>query len=136
VSRSFAAVSFALLCAVSLAIEPLHAAEPGIVNLTGLPLYPYLSSAFMDGVERTDTLGRWCRHFSAQTSYSLEAVEEWYRHTWRGASETDLTHDSAYGGFTQLSGIKLGIGVDYVALYKTSARASTSIDLFRCSARR
>lgn len=128
----FAAVPFALLCAVSFAIEPLPAAELG-ANLTGLPIYPYLSSAAMDGVEHTDALGRWCRHFSAQTNYSLDAVEEWYRRALRGASETDLTHDSSYSRFSQLAGIKLGIGVDYVAVYKTSAQANTSIDLFRCS---
>jgi hypothetical protein len=129
-------LSFAMLCAGSLAVEPLCAAEPGVVNLTGLPVYPYLSSAVMDAVERTDTLGHWCRHFSAQTAYSLDTVAQWYRRTLRGASETDLTHDASYGRFPQLLGIKLGIGVDYVAVYKTSAQATTSIDLFRCSSLR
>jgi hypothetical protein len=132
----FAAAWLAIVCAVSLGMEPLHAGEPGVVNLTGLPIYPYLSSAAMEGVERTDALGRWCRHFSAQTNDSIDAVEEWYRRTLPGASETDLTHDSFYGRFSQLAGIKLGIGVDYVVVYKTSAQANTSIDLFRCSARR
>ncbi len=87
----------------------------------------------MDAVVRTDALGRWCRHFSAETSYPLDVVEAWYRSALAGASETDLTHDDAYKDYTELSGIKLGVGVDYVTIYKATARAPTSIELFRCS---
>jgi hypothetical protein len=32
-----------------------------------------------------------------------------------------------------LNGIKLNLGVDYVAVYKISVQAPTSIDLYRCA---
>lgn len=109
------------------------AAASSVENLTGLPVYPHLTHASMDDVERTDSLGRWCRHFAAQTSYPLEVVEAWYRRALIGASETDLTHDSAYAQYAKLAGIKLGVGIDSVAIYTVADQAPTSIDLVRCS---
>ncbi len=114
-------------------VSTVCAADSVVENLTGLPVYPHISRAFMDAVVRTDTLGRWCRHFSAQTPYPLDVVEAWYRSALAGASETDLTHDRAYQRYTQLSGIRLGVGVDYVDVYKAADQAVTSIELFRCS---
>lgn len=102
-------------------------------NLTGLPAYPHLNSAVMDGVYRTDTLGHWCMRFWASASDTLPAVEAWYRKNLLGASEIDLTHDTTYKKYVGLAGIKLVTGIDYVVVYKTSSQAPTSIDLYRCS---
>jgi len=102
-------------------------------NSTGLPAYPNLTDAVMDPVARTDTLGRWCTRFSASTADSLDSVETWYRNILARASETDLTHDRNYANFTALAGVKLAVGIDYVAIYKTDVQAPTRIDLYRCS---
>lgn len=102
-------------------------------NLTGLPAYPNLTSAVMDSVFRTDTLGRWCMRFWAATSDSLPAVEAWYRKALVVSSEIDLSHDKTYKNFVGLFGVKLVLGIDYVVVYKTTGQAPTSIDLYRCS---
>jgi hypothetical protein len=102
-------------------------------NRTGLPAYPNLTDPVMDPVARTDTLGRWCTRFSANTPDSLDSVESWYRNILARASETDLTHDRNYANFTALAGVKLALGIDYVAIYKTDPQAPTRIDLYRCS---
>jgi hypothetical protein len=115
------------LCAAVLAVPA------NVQNLTGLPVYPSLGKAMMDHVSRTDKLGRWCTRFSAETSYSLDAVETWYRKTLRGASETDLVNDERYKNYFRLSGIKLAVGIDYVTVFRVPNQTSTSIELFRCS---
>jgi len=102
-------------------------------NLTGLPAYPNLSSAVMDGTFKTDTLGHWCMRFWSDTSDSLSSVEAWYRKTLIGSSEIDLTHDKNYKNYAGLVGVKIVLGLDYVVVYKTSSQAATSIDLYRCS---
>ena len=102
-------------------------------NLTGLPAYPNLTSAVMDSVFHTDTLGHWCMRFWADTADSLTTVEAWYRKALIGSSEIDLTHDKAYKNYSGLVGVKIVLGIDYVVVYKTSSQAPTSIDLYRCS---
>lgn len=125
--------------ALALAVGTMHswvatsARSAEVQNLTGLPTYPTLSSAFMDPLRRTDTLGRWCAHFSAITRDPVERVETWYRQLMVGAGETDLRHDPAYGFDPGLDGIKLVIGVDWVAVYRVFNQTTTSIDLYRCS---
>jgi len=103
-----------------------------IPNLTGLPAYPNLSKAAMAEVYRTEAPGRWCSRFTATTTDSLRAVEDWYRKTLVRASETDLAHDEQFNVYPGLSGIKLALGIDYVALYRL-ADQSTIIELHRCS---
>jgi hypothetical protein len=107
-------------------------APASIPNLTGLPAYPNLSKAAMDDVYRTEALGRWCARFTATTTDSLLAVEDWYRKTLARASETDLAHDERFKDYPSLSGIKLALGIDYVALYRL-ANQPTVIELHRCS---
>jgi hypothetical protein len=102
-------------------------------NLTGLPAYPNLTSAVMDGTFKTDTLGHWCMRFWADTADSLTTVEAWYRKALIGSSEIDLAHDKAYKNYSGLVGVKIVLGIDYVVVYKTSTQAPTSIDLYRCS---
>jgi hypothetical protein len=110
-------------------------AATSIPNLTGLPAYPNLSKAAMDEVYRTEALGRWCARFTATTTDSLWAVEDWYRRILVRASETDLAHDEQFKIYPSLSGIKLTLGIDYVALYRF-ANQSTIIELHRCSGHR
>jgi hypothetical protein len=107
-------------------------APASIPNLTGLPAYPNLSKAAMDDVYRTEALGRWCARFTATTTDSLRTVEDWYRKTLVRASETDLAHDERFKVYPSLSGIKLALGIDYVALYRL-ANQPTVIELHRCS---
>ena len=104
-------------------------------NLTGLPTYPHLDRAAMDDAWQTENLGRWCAKFTGVTSDSLDAVEDWYRRTLYRASETDLTRDERFRGYPTLSGIKLVLGVDYVALYRIPNQP-TIIELHRCGGNR
>jgi hypothetical protein len=102
-------------------------------NLTGLPLYPNLTSVQMDRVTKTDAMGHLCMRFAAETFDSLDLVEDWYRKALPRASETDLNHDERYKGYFKLSGIKLGIGIDSVTVFRAADQSHTSIELFRCS---
>jgi hypothetical protein len=113
------------------ATVPAHAAETR--NLTGLPAYPNITSAVMDSVFRTDTLGHWCMRFWAATSDPLPVVESWYKKSLVGLSEVELSHDKTYKSYPGLFGVKLVLGIDYVVVYKTASDAPTSIDLYRCS---
>ncbi len=107
-------------------------AGAAVNNLTGLPAYPNLNSGAMDGVFRVEALGRWCSRFTGSTADSLDTVEEWYRKALRVASETDLIHDERFRPYPTLSGVKLAIGLDYVAVYRLPAQP-TIIELHRCS---
>ncbi len=112
-----------------------RAAQPAdsqIGNLTGLPAYPNLTSATMGKVLTTETFGRWCAKFTAETSDPLAAVESWYRKALVRASETDLAKDAQYSLLPTLTGIKLALGIDYVTVFRTS-NAQTIIELHRCS---
>jgi hypothetical protein len=114
----------------------LPTASPAVTyNLTGLPTYPHLDTAAMDGAWHTESIGRWCAKFTGVTSDSLDAVEDWYRRTLRRASETDLTRDERFNSYSTLSGIKLVLGVDYVALYRMPNQP-TIIELHRCGGNR
>lgn len=105
----------------------------GVYNLTGLPLYPNLTSAQMDTVTRTDALGHWCMRFAAETFASLDTVEDWYRKALPAASETDLNHDERYRGYFKLTGIKLAFGIDSVTVFRAADQSHTTIELFKCS---
>jgi hypothetical protein len=123
----------AILMAAQLLVLAPQARSAETSNLTGLPAYPNLIRAVMDGTFKTDTLGHWCMRFWADTSDSLTTVEAWYRKALIGSSEIDLTHDKTYKNYSGVVGVKIVLGIDYVVVYKTSSQASTSIDLYRCS---
>jgi hypothetical protein len=127
--RLLGRVWLALAAAVSVA-----AAAPAapLDNLTGLPTYPNLDRAAMDHILRTEALGRWCARFTASTWDSLDSVETWYRKTLKRASETDLSRDERFGAYPSLSGVKLALGRDYVALYRLPGQP-TIIELHRCT---
>ncbi len=124
----------ALFVTSQLLTSALFASSEELRNLTGLPVYPNLKSATMDRVPKTDTLGHWCTRLVAESYDSLDAVQGWYRKALVGASETDLTHDGSYKAHIELVGIKLSLGLDYVAVYQSTPQAITSIELVKCSA--
>jgi hypothetical protein len=102
-------------------------------NPTGLPVYPNVEGARLEDRLTTDDLGRWCMRLSARSWDSLATVENWYRHALSNASETDLLHDGDYERrYLELDGIKLTKNLAFVAVYKASKGAATSIDIVRC----
>ena len=126
---------FAVLVAASyLALMPVPALA-AIPNLTGLPTYPHLDKAVMGDTWHTESRGRWCAKFTAVTSDPLVTVADWYRRTLYQASETDLTRDPVFAIYPRLSGIKLALGIDYVALYQLPNQP-TVIELHRCGTSR
>jgi len=120
-------VTLQLLTAAPLAVSQ------SIQNLTGLPAYPHLRSATMERIPRTDVLGHWCWRLTADSYDSLDKVQDWYRKALVGASESDLAHDESYKAYTELSGIKLSLDLDYADIYKSAPQALTSIILVKCS---
>jgi hypothetical protein len=123
----------AILAAALLLVFAPYARCADTRNLTGLPAYPNLTSAVMDGTFKTDTLGHWCMRFWADTADSLTTVEAWYHKALTGSSEIDLARVKTYKNYRGLVGVKIVLGIDYVVVYKTSSQAPTSIDLYRCS---
>jgi hypothetical protein len=111
-----------------------NARSKDVYNLTGLPVYPYLTGADMDSVARTDTMGHWCIRFTAEASAPLEVVEDWYRKTLVNASETNLRNDESYKGYVNLTGIKLAVGLDSVTVFRSGNQSTTLIELFKCRA--
>jgi hypothetical protein len=104
-----------------------------LINPTGFPVYPNVASAQLEDRLRTDDLGRWCMHLSARSLDSLATVENWYRRALSTASETDLRNDRDYeSSYVELDGIKLTMNLGFVAVYKASTGAITSIDIVRC----
>jgi hypothetical protein len=127
--RLFGKLCFGFAVAVSLSAAALAAP---LDNLTGLPTYPNLDRAAMDRVLHAETLGRWCARFTASTWDSLDSVEDWYRRILKRASETDLARDERFRPYPTLSGVKLALGRDYVALYRLPNQP-TIIELHRCT---
>lgn len=132
-SRRSSLGSIAMLLAFSLLSTAPNALAREVYNLTGLPVYPYLTTADMDDVARTDTMGHWCTRFTAEASAPLEVVENWYRKALVNASETNLRNDQRYRDYLNLTGIKLAVGVDYVTVFRNGNQPTTSIELFKCS---
>jgi hypothetical protein len=127
----------AVVCAFSLMTRASLAMPADVHNPTGLPVYPNIDNARLDDRLRTDDFGRWCIRLSARSLDSLETVENWYRHALSTASETDLRNDGDYESrFVELDGIKLTMNLAFVAVYKASKGAATSIDIVRCGALR
>ena len=122
-----------MVCALSLMIRASLAMPTDVHNPTGLPVYPNIDNARLDDRLRTDDLGRWCVRLSARSLDSLATVENWYRHALSTASETDLRNDGDYEkSYVELDGIKFTMNLAFVAVYKASKGAATSIDIVRC----
>jgi hypothetical protein len=119
--------------ALSLMTGASLALSADLQNPTGLPVYPNIDKARLDDRLRTDDFGRWCMRLSARSLDSLGAVEDWYRRALSTASETDLRNDRDYqSGYAAVDGIKLTMNLAFVAVYKASRGAPTSIDIVRC----
>jgi|SRR5271156_3606065 len=131
-SRRTRLESIAILLTFSFLSMAPRAWAKEVYNLTGLPVYPYVITADMDSVARTDALGHWCARFTAQATDPLEVVEEWYRKALVKPSETNLHNDQAYRNYVNLSGIKLAVGTDYVTVFRIGTQSTTSIELFKC----
>ncbi len=115
-----------------LAVAYAATAERRVIgNSTGLPAYPNLSHAAMESHLRVEALGRQCVRFVGQTGDSLAAVQAWYRTHLTQASETDLANDELFANYVNLSGIKLSLGVDYVAIF-VAYHVPTTVELHRC----
>ena len=122
-----------MVCALSSMARTSLAMAADAHNPTGLPVYTNSGYARLDDRLRTDDLGRWCIHLYAQSSDSLATVENWYRFALSTASETDLRNDGDYESrYAELDGIKLTMNLAFVAVYKASNGAATSIDIVRC----
>jgi len=127
----------AVVCALSLMTSASLAMPADVRNPTGLPVYPNIDNARLDDRLRTDDFGRWCIRLSARSLDSLATVENWYRRALSTASETDLRNDGDYeSSYMELDGIKLTMNLAFVAVYKASRGAATSIDIVRCGALR
>lgn len=123
----------AVVYALSLLSRASLAMPPEVRNPTGLPVYPNVDIARLEDRLRTDDLGRWCIRLSARSTDSLATVEDWYRNALSTASETDLRNDGDYrSSYVELDGIKLTMNLAFVAVYKASKGAATSIDIVRC----
>jgi hypothetical protein len=123
----------ALVYTLSMMTDASFAGPVLVQNPTGLPVYPNVDNARLEDRLRTDDLGRWCVRLSARSQDSLETVENWYRLALSTASETDLRNDRDYGrSYVELDGIKLTMDLTFVAVYKASKGAVTSIDIVRC----
>ena len=121
------------VCALYLTTRPLLAVPAVVHNPTGLPVYPNIDNARLEDRLRSDDFGRWCIHLSARSLDSLPTVENWYRNALATASETDLRNDGDYErSYVELDGIKLTMNLAFVAVYKASKGAATSIDIVRC----
>lgn len=125
----------AVVCALSLMTRASLAVPADVHNPTGLPVYPNVDYARLEDRLRTDDFGRWCIRLSARSLDSLATVESWYRNALSFASETDLSKDGDYeSSYVALDGIKLTMNLAFVAVYKASKGAATSIDIVRCGA--
>jgi len=123
----------AAVYALSLMSRPSWAVPADANNPTGLPVYPNVDYSRLDDRWRTDDLGRWCIRLAARSSDSLVTVENWYRRALAPASETDLRNDGDYASnYAELDGVKLTMNLAFVAVYKASKGAATSIDIVRC----
>jgi hypothetical protein len=126
-----------VVCAVSLITSAALATPVAVLNPSGLPIYPNVDSARLEDRLRTDDLGRWCSHLHVQSADSLAAVENWYRRALSGASETNLHNDIDYARrYEGLDGVKLTMNLAFVAVYKASGGAVTSIDIVSCGSGR
>jgi hypothetical protein len=127
----------AVVYTLSLMTRASLAMPADVRNPTGLPVYPNIDNARLDDRLRTDDFGRWCIRLSARSLDSLATVENWYRTALLTASETDLRNDGDYErSYVEIDGIKLTMNLAFVAVYKASKGAATSIDIVRCGALR
>jgi hypothetical protein len=100
-------------------------------NSTGLPTYPH-ANGIMDATFRSLPNGQHCISYMSSTGDSLNAVEEWYKKLLPNAKIDDINHNSMFGSYFKLNGIKLLSGNDLVNVYADTDRNKTTIELYKC----
>jgi hypothetical protein len=105
------------------------AAEPQ--NTTGLPTYPH-ANGIMDATFRSLPNGQHCMSYMGSTADSLNVVEEWYKQQLPNAKIDDINHNSMFGRYFKLNGIKLLSGNDLINVYADTDRNKTTIELYKC----
>ncbi len=122
-----AVVSFALIGLIATA-----GAASEQKNATGLPTYPHDADGIMDSTFRSLPNGQHCVSYMSNTVDSLSTVEDWYKRQLPNAKIDDINHNSMFGSYFKLSGIKLLSGNDLVNIYADTDRNKTTIELYKC----
>ncbi len=101
-------------------------------NATGLPTYPHDAGGTMDATFRSLPNGQHCIHYTSNTGDSLSTVEDWYKKQLPSAKVDDINHNSMFGSYFKLTGIKLLSGNDIVNIYAYTNKNKTAIELYKC----
>jgi hypothetical protein len=101
-------------------------------NTTGLPTYPHDDGGIMDATYRSIPNGQHCISYMTNTNDSLNVVEEWYKKQLPNAKTDDINHNSLFGSYFKLNGIKLLSGNDLINIYADTDRNKTTIELYKC----
>jgi hypothetical protein len=101
-------------------------------NSTGLPTYPHDAGGIMDATFRSIPNGQHCINYMSNTADSLSVVEDWYKKQLPNAKIDDINHNSMFGNYFKLNGIKLLSGNDIVNIYADTDRNKTTIELYKC----
>jgi hypothetical protein len=107
-------------------------AAGGQGNTTGLPTYPHDAGGIMDATFRSLPNGQHCISYMSSTGDSLSTVEDWYKKQLPSAKIDDINHNSMFGSYFKLNGIKLLFGNDLVNVYADTDRNKTTIELYKC----
>jgi hypothetical protein len=101
-------------------------------NTTGLPTYPQDAGGIMDATFRSLPNGQHCISYMSNTGDSLSTVEDWYKKQLPNAKIDDINHNSMFGSYFKLNGIKLLSGNDLINVYADTDRNKTTIELYKC----
>lgn len=107
-------------------------AAGGQQNATGLPTYPHDAGGIMDATFRSLPNGQHCISYQSNTVDALDVVEAWYKKQLPNAKIDDINHNSMFGSYFKLNGIKLLSGNDLVNIYADTDRKQTTIELYKC----
>jgi hypothetical protein len=101
-------------------------------NSTGLPTYPHDAGGIMDATFRSLPNGQHCISYMSSTVDPLKTVEDWYKKQLPNAKIDDINHNSLFGSYFKLNGIKLLSGNDLINIYADTDRNKTTIELYKC----
>ena len=101
-------------------------------NATGLPLYPKAADGIMDATYRSLPNGQHCISYMSSSADALGTVQDWYKKQLPNANVDDINHNSIFGNYFKLNGIKLLAGNDMVNVYADTDRNRTTIELYKC----
>jgi hypothetical protein len=101
-------------------------------NATGLPTYPHDADGIMDATYRSLPNGQHCISYMSSSGDALGTVQGWYKKQLPNAKVDDINHNSIFGNYFKLNGIKLLSGDDMVNVYADTDRNRTTIELYKC----